>query len=160
MAPRRKVASVANGPRSGKLPAMAYDLVILGAGSAGYAAAKEAQRLGLRTALIEGGRDVGGLCILRGCLPSKTLLESANRFRAVGRAREFGVRIEGQAAFEAGKVVARKRRLVERFARERQEALARGGFEFLRGWARFVDERTVEVVPLDGRPPHRVTAQT
>ena len=112
---------------------MGYDLVILGAGSAGYAAAREAQRLGLRTALIEGGRDVGGLCILRGCLPSKTLLESANRFRAVGRAQAFGVRLDGRVGFEAAEVIARKRRLVERFARERREALAQGGFEFLRG---------------------------
>jgi pyruvate/2-oxoglutarate dehydrogenase complex dihydrolipoamide dehydrogenase (E3) component len=139
---------------------MGYDLVILGAGSAGYAAAKEAQRLGLRTALIEGGREVGGLCILRGCLPSKTLLESAGRFRAVGRAPEFGVRLEGQPAFVTPEVVARKRRLVERFACERREAIERGGFEFLRGWARFLDERTVEIEPLDGKAPQRLTAET
>ncbi len=56
---------------------MDHDFVIIGGGSAGYAAARTAAGLGLRTAVVEGGAEVGGLCILRGCMPSKTLIESA-----------------------------------------------------------------------------------
>lgn len=142
-------------------PEPPFDLLILGGGSAGYAAAKEGQRLGLRTALVEGGREVGGLCILRGCTPSKTLLESANRRREVGRAGEFGVRVDGPVAFDAPAAVARKRRLVARFAGERRESIAKAGFAFLRGRARFVDPHTVELTPLEngGGPARRLEAR-
>ena len=47
-----------------------FDLAVVGGGSAGYAAARTAVGLGLRVVVIEGGRLVGGLCILRGCLPT------------------------------------------------------------------------------------------
>ncbi|HBZ84578.1 MAG TPA: dihydrolipoamide dehydrogenase, partial [Verrucomicrobia subdivision 6 bacterium] len=56
-----------------------FDLAILGGGSAGYAAARTAAGLGMRVAVVEGGKRVGGLCILRGCMPTKTMLESAHR---------------------------------------------------------------------------------
>lgn len=119
-----------------------YDLVVIGAGSAGHAAAQEGVRLGLRTAIIEGG-EVGGLCILRGCMPSKTLLESANRYRQMGRAEEFGLRTGGQAEFRIEEVIARKRRLVAEFAAERRKELEGGAFDFRRGRARFIDPHTI-----------------
>jgi len=56
---------------------MEYDFAVIGGGSAGYAGARTAVDLGLKTVVVEGGLEVGGLCILRGCMPSKTLLESA-----------------------------------------------------------------------------------
>jgi hypothetical protein len=65
---------------------MEYDFVVIGGGSAGYAGARTAAALGLKVAVVEGGREVGGLCILRGCMPSKTLLESARRFRVLKQA--------------------------------------------------------------------------
>ena len=71
-----------------------YDFVVIGGGSGGYAAARTAIALGLTTAVIEGGEEVGGLCILRGCMPSKTLIESANRFRVLRDAQEFGLSAE------------------------------------------------------------------
>ena len=54
-----------------------YDFVALGGGSAGFNAARVAVSLGLKTAVIDGARELGGLCILRGCMPSKTLLYMA-----------------------------------------------------------------------------------
>ena len=51
-----------------------YDLAVIGAGSGGYAAARTAVAEGLKTVVIEGGEEVGGLCILRGCMPTKALL--------------------------------------------------------------------------------------
>src|SRR5258705_6173759 len=88
-----------------------YDFVVIGGGSAGYAGARTAAALGLKTCVIEGGRDVGGLCILRGCMPSKTLIESANRFRAVHHAREFGLYVD-KVGFQASKIIDRQRRLI------------------------------------------------
>ena len=74
---------------------MKYDFVVIGGGSAGYAGARTASALGMKTCVIEGSTDVGGLCILRGCMPSKTLLESANRLRAIRH---------GEIRLHAGKI--------------------------------------------------------
>ena len=70
-----------------------YDLAVIGAGSAGYAAARTAAGLGLKVVVVEGGVRVGGLCILRGCMPTKAMLESAHRNFEIGRAKEFGIQV-------------------------------------------------------------------
>ena len=126
-----------------------FDFVVIGGGSAGYAGARTAAALGLRTAVIEGGEEIGGLCILRGCMPSKSLIESANRAETIRRAGEFGLRAEyGGADGEA--ILARKRRLIAEFADYRREQLERGEFEFVRGTAAFIDPHTVEVTDGEG----------
>jgi pyruvate/2-oxoglutarate dehydrogenase complex dihydrolipoamide dehydrogenase (E3) component len=134
-----------------------YDFVIIGGGSAGYAAARTAAGAGLKTAVIEGGRDVGGLCILRGCMPSKSLIESANRFRAIGHAPEFGLQVEN-ARFDTAKILARKRRLIDEFAEYRRQQLKEGEFDFIRGTGSFIDKTTVRVRDLEGGE-HTVTAK-
>ena len=126
-----------------------YDFVIIGGGSAGYAAARTAAGLGLKAAVIEGGREVGGLCILRGCMPSKTLIESANRYLTLKHAAEFGLHA-GDIGFNAGAIIVRKRRLIGEFAAYRREQLESGSFDFLRGQASFIDAHTVEVRLPDG----------
>src|SRR5260221_10599515 len=121
-----------------------FDFIVIGGGSAGYAGASTAARLGLKTAVIEGGRDVGGLCILRGCMPSKALLESAHRAEAIRAAGEFGLRAEYFGA-DGAAIRARKRRLIAEFADHRRQQLESGNFEFIRGEAAFVDSHTVSV---------------
>ncbi len=128
---------------------MQYDFIVIGGGSAGYAAATTAGKLGLRVAVIEGGAEVGGLCILRGCMPSKTLIESANRFRTIRRAREFGLRAEG-IGVDVAQILERKQRLIGEFAEYRRKQLECGGFDFIRGRAAFVDPHTLNVVPAEG----------
>jgi pyruvate/2-oxoglutarate dehydrogenase complex dihydrolipoamide dehydrogenase (E3) component len=126
-----------------------YDFLIIGGGSAGYAAAATAARLGLRTAVIEGGAEIGGLCILRGCMPSKTLLESAHRAEAIRHAGEFGLHAEFIAA-NGPAIRARKRRLIGEFADYRRGQLEDRRFDFIRGRAAFVDPHSVEVRLRDG----------
>jgi len=126
-----------------------FDFLVLGGGSAGYAAAATAARAGLRTAVVEGGAEVGGLCILRGCMPSKTLLESAHRAEAIRHAGEFGLHAEFIAASGAA-IRARKRRLIGEFADYRRGQLEDRRFEFIRGHARFLDPHTIEVRLRDG----------
>jgi len=126
-----------------------FDFIVIGGGSAGYAGASTAARLGLKTAVIEGGAEVGGLCILRGCMPSKTLLESANRAESIRRAGEFGLRAEYFGA-DGSAIRARKRRLIGEFADYRRGQLEDGRFEFIRGRAAFADEHHIEVRLLDG----------
>lgn len=126
-----------------------YDFVIIGGGSAGYAAARTAAELGLKTAVIEGGREVGGLCILRGCMPSKTLIESANRYLAMQHAAEFGLHA-GEIGCDAAAIIARKRRLIGEFADYRRGQLESGTFDFLRGRAAFTGPFSLDVQMLDG----------
>ncbi len=126
-----------------------YDFVVIGGGSAGYAGAAAAAAEGLRAVVIEGGDEVGGLCILQGCMPSKTLLESAHRFRSIRRAGEFGLRAENIAAVGA-EIIARKERLIADFAEYRRGQLQDGRFDFIRGRARFTDPHTVEIELREG----------
>lgn len=76
----------------------AFDLVVIGAGPGGYVAAIRAAQLGLRTACVERERDLGGTCLRIGCIPSKALLESSERYDEArhGLARH-GVKVEGVA---------------------------------------------------------------
>lgn len=128
---------------------MDYDFVVIGGGSAGYAAARTASSLGLKVAVIEGGPEVGGLCILRGCMPSKTLIESGNRFLTLRHAQEFGLRAEN-INFRGEEIIARKRRLIGEFADYRREQLETGKFTFLRAHAAFADPHTLTLKDPDG----------
>ncbi len=122
-----------------------YDLIVLGGGSAGYAAARTANEQGLsRIAVVDGGNDIGGLCILRGCMPTKALLESAHRLHEIKRARVFGLHVNSVKP-EWDKIVARKDRLISDFASYRKEQLTSGKFEFIRGIASFVDPHTIRI---------------
>ncbi len=69
-----------------------FDVAVIGGGSGGYAAARTAANAGLKTVVIEGGREVGGLCILRGCMPTKAMLYAAEVKHLAERAAIWGVR--------------------------------------------------------------------
>src|ERR1700722_3138966 len=99
-----------------------FDFVVIGGGSAGYSAASAAARSDLNTVCLEGGEQVGGLCILRGCMPSKAFIESANRFLTLRRAKEFGLSA-GHIAFDSAAIVERKQDLISVFQRHREEQL-------------------------------------
>lgn len=124
------------------------DFVVLGGGSAGFNAARVAGSLGLRTAVVDGADPLGGLCILRGCMPSKTLLYSAEVLHLARRGRRFGLRIPSAEA-DLPAMHARKRRIIGEFASYRAAQLERGPFELIRAQARFADPHTLEL--SDGR---------
>src|SRR5215472_14764452 len=105
---------------------------------------------GLTTVVIEGGEEVGGLCILRGCMPTKALLYAAEVMHLAGHPQPWGIRT-GKVSFDYQKVMARKNALIKDFAGYRVKQLNTGNFKFIRGHARFVDAHTVQVKYL--RPP-------
>ena len=126
-----------------------FDLVVVGGGSAGYAAARTAAGEGLRTAVIDGSAELGGLCILRGCMPSKTLIESANRLQDMREAAEFGLHAK-DTGFDGSKIIERKRRLISEFAQYRADQLESGKFELIRGHAKFTNANELTVRLLGG----------
>lgn len=115
-----------------------FDLAVLGGGSAGYAAARTAVAAGLKTVVIEGGDEVGGLCILRGCMPTKALLYAAEVLHLSRHAETWGLRVR-EAGFDFARVMARKARLIADFAAYRRGQLTDGRFAFVRARARFAD---------------------
>ena len=121
-----------------------YDLAVIGGGSGGYAAARTAAAEGLKTVVLEGGEEVGGLCILRGCMPSKALLYAAEVLHLSSHAQPWGVRAD-DVGFNFAQVMARKNALIKDFADCRRQELASGKFKFLRARARFGDPHTLEL---------------
>jgi pyruvate/2-oxoglutarate dehydrogenase complex dihydrolipoamide dehydrogenase (E3) component len=124
-----------------------FDVAVIGGGSAGYAAARVAAGAGLRTVVVEGGREVGGLCILRGCMPSKSLLYAAEVRHLAQHGATWGLK-PGKIGFDFRKVMQRKAEMIEDFASYRRKQLEAGKFKFIRANARFVDAHTFELLPF------------
>lgn len=98
-----------------------HDVIVIGGGSAGYAAARTARAAGADVAIVDHG-PLGGLCILRGCMPTKAVLRSAEIASLLRRANEFGFSgVKGRADLSA--IVDRKNRLVREFADYRIQQL-------------------------------------
>lgn len=124
------------------------DFLVLGGGSAGFNAARVAVGYGLKTIVVDGARELGGLCILRGCMPSKTLLYMAEVLHLAKKGRTFGLKIPSATA-DMKAIHARKKRIIADFASHRVSALKNGKFTLIRSHAHFVDAHTVEL--KDGR---------
>ena len=78
-----------------------FDFIVIGGGSGGYAAARTARETQDRVAIVDGADTLGGLCILRGCMPSKTLIYSAEVLHLAQKAHAFGLDIpEARADME------------------------------------------------------------
>ena len=121
-----------------------YDFICIGGGSAGFNAARVAAGLGRKVAVVDGARQLGGLCILRGCMPSKTLLYAAEVLYHARHADRFGLRVTGARA-DMKAVHARKLRIIADFARHRVKALTGGKFDLYRAYARFLDPHTLQL---------------
>ncbi|MEM9400757.1 MAG: dihydrolipoyl dehydrogenase [Verrucomicrobiota bacterium] len=125
-----------------------YDVIVVGGGSAGYAAARTVATSGIKVALVEGAEQTAGLCILQGCMPTKALLESAHRFHEMKRANEFGLNAD-ELGVNWEKIVQRKNSLIRDFASYREQQQANGQFDFIRARARFIDAYTLEMTLRD-----------
>ena len=90
-----------------------FDLVVLGAGTGGYAAAFRAAQLGLRVALVDEDK-IGGTCLHRGCIPTKALLESAAFADRVRHAKDYGIVLPGEATVDYAAMAARRDAVVKR----------------------------------------------
>ncbi|RZO54141.1 MAG: NAD(P)/FAD-dependent oxidoreductase [Limisphaerales bacterium] len=121
-----------------------FDVAIIGGGSAGYATARTTSAAGKRTVVIDGSEALGGLCILRGCMPTKALLHAADvRFQSK-RSNIWGID-SGEIGFDFGKVMQRKADMVEEFASYRRDQLQDGRFELIRGTAQFRDPYMLDI---------------
>lgn len=91
-------------------------VAIIGAGPGGYIAAIRAAQLGLNPLLFEEYHALGGTCLHRGCIPTKALLESANRWDALQNCRDFGLDVAGTVSYDFSRIQQRKQAIVKKMA--------------------------------------------
>lgn len=125
-----------------------YDLVVIGSGPGGYAAATAASRRGLRVAVIERAQ-LGGVCLNVGCIPTKALIAVAQTMRRIHQASALGIRVEG-AHLEYDRVLARNLRIIARLREGLASLLRHHRIELISGEAIFDDPHTLRVTQ-DGR---------
>lgn len=125
-----------------------YDLVIIGAGPGGYTAALKAAGLGMKVAVIDKDK-IGGVCVNRGCIPTKALLHASNIFSMMQHCDEFGVSTDF-ISFDFGKMQNYKKRSVQQYRGEIEKLFHANGIDFIKGTAVIRREKTVEVHGEDG----------
>lgn len=126
-----------------------YNVIIIGAGPAGYVAAIRASQLGLKTAIID-KEWLGGVCLNVGCIPSKSLLKNADVAHTLRkRGREFGFSFDN-LTLDYGKAVKRSRRISQRLTKGVSFLMKKNDIDVHMGTAQLEDEKTVLVTGEDG----------
>ncbi|MBN1253027.1 MAG: dihydrolipoyl dehydrogenase [Bacteroidales bacterium] len=126
---------------------MKYDIIIIGSGPAGYVAAIRAGQVGLRTAIIE-KENIGGMCLNWGCIPSKSMIESAKLYNKILKdAAKFGIDgIDKKAiSFNYNTAVKRAKSIVKRLTKGVEGLLIKNGVEIIKGEAKITSKNTVSV---------------
>src|SRR6187200_2212374 len=123
-----------------------YDLVVMGSGTGGYAVALRAALLGKRVAIVEREARLGGTCLLRGCIPSKSLLESAAVMDRVNRSEEWGIQASGSVDWP--KVLEAEQHVVDKKVSGLTGLIKARRIDVVHGTGRLVTGPAVEV---DGR---------
>jgi len=124
-------------------------LVVVGAGPGGYAAAFHAAVLGLEVALVDPEANPGGVCLYRGCIPSKALLHAAKVIHEARAAAEFGVRF-GEPAIDVGRLRAWKDGVVGKLTGGLGQLTRQHKVRYVRGRARLLDASTLEIEEAAG----------
>ncbi len=120
-----------------------YDALIVGGGPGGYTAAIRCAQLGMQVALIEKG-ELGGVCLNWGCIPTKSLLHSADVLREIKRAGDVGIRV-GSCDIDLGAMVRRSRDVAAQLSSGVKHLMCKNGVDVVVGTARFLEPGLVEV---------------
>jgi len=123
-----------------------YDVIVIGAGTGGYVAAIRAAQLGLKTAVVEKQKALGGTCLLWGCIPTKALLEHAHALKVVQHAKEWGVTLpQGAVGIDMSQVHTRKDRIVGGLTKGVEFLFKKNKIDWIKGTARLTGSGGVDV---------------
>jgi len=123
---------------------MNYDLIIIGSGPGGYVAAIRASQLGLKTAIVEKSK-LGGICLNWGCIPTKSLLKSAQIYQSILHAEEYGIDVSGTINPDISKMVERSRNIAETMSKGVQFLLKKNKVDVILGVGKLKSKDTVVV---------------
>ncbi len=120
-----------------------FDIAVIGGGPGGYVAAIRAAQSGRSVALIEVG-EMGGTCLNRGCIPTKTLLAGTDALRKVRDAKEFGI-VTGTVSFDFEKMAKRKTQVVSGIRKSLEGLIAANKITVLKGFGKFVSPTEIKI---------------
>src|SRR5438874_11273316 len=120
-----------------------YDVIVIGAGTGGYVAAIRAAQLGLRVAVVEKQKALGGTCLLWGCIPTKALLEHAHALKIVQSSNEWGISVDSStgsglahATIDMPRVQDRKDKIVGGLAKGVEFLFKKNKIDWIKGTAK------------------------
>lgn len=122
---------------------MKYDVIVLGSGPGGYVAAIRASQLGLKTAVVE-KENLGGICLNWGCIPTKALLKSAQVFKYLQQAQDFGLKAN-DVGYEFDKVIGRSREVAEKMSKGVEFLLKKNKIDVLWGSGKIKVGKKIDV---------------
>lgn len=128
---------------------MDYDLLVIGSGPGGYVAAIRASQLNMKVAVVEKS-EIGGICLNWGCIPTKSLLKSAQVLDYINHAEDYGIRGGAEAKSDFGAIVARSRGVAEGMSKGIQYLFRKNNIELLKGFGALAGGSEVEVTSDDG----------
>ena len=127
-----------------------FDVTVIGAGPGGYVAAIRAAQVGLKTAIIERDKALGGTCLLRGCIPTKELLHSAHVYDLISDPEEFGVSVTG-LKLHFNKVMDRKNKIVTKLSKGVEFLMKKNKITVFKGQGKLEGKGRVTVTGADGK---------
>ena len=122
---------------------MNYDIIVIGSGPGGYVAAIRASQLGFKTAVVEKS-EIGGVCLNRGCIPTKSLMKSAQVFEYAKHSQDYGIEIENPVA-NFSKIIERSREIAGQMSKGVQYLFKKNNIEVIEGFGKLIDNKTVQV---------------
>ena len=129
---------------------MNYDFIVIGSGPGGYVAAIRASQLGMKTAIVE-REHLGGICLNWGCIPTKSLLKSAQVYRYAVHAADYGVKFDGAVSADYEAIVARSRGVADNMNKGVQYLLKKNKIDVIWGSGKLASKGTVAVTDADGK---------
>ena len=127
---------------------MQYDLIVIGSGPGGYVAAIRASQLKMKVAVIEMA-ELGGVCLNWGCIPTKSLLKSAQVYNYMKHSADYGIETHGDIKADFRKVIERSRKVAEGMSKGVQYLMKKNRIEHIKGFGRLAGSNSVEVTAED-----------
>ncbi len=128
---------------------MNYDIIVIGSGPGGYVAAIRGSQLGKKVAIVEKA-ELGGICLNWGCIPTKALLKSAQVFKYLNHAEDFGINLPSDIGFEFPNVVNRSRGVADRMSKGVQFLMKKNKIDIIQGEAKVLAGKKVAVKTAEG----------